>query len=682
MPHPGTRNPEEARLVPVNHPTPARAHLRRTEGGFGRIPVTGVSPVIADGAYPAKAVAHERILISANVFREGHDAVNASVILTAPHGTQRRIDMTQVEPKGLDIWQAHVRMATEGDWTFRIEGWSDPWGTWRHNALAKLPLGMDVELLCLEGRELFKEAAETAEQSRVMPASHLLRAAAEALNPNTPVSEIEDLIKSRPIDRAMARFGPREAISATQEYPIRVERRRALYSSWYEFFPRSQGAMRDEEGHWISGGFDSSHSRLEAIAAMGFHVVYLPPIHPIGSSFRKGKNNSLDPTPEDPGSPWAIGSAEGGHDAIHPDLGDLESFERFVAKAKSLGLELALDLALQASPDHPWVQEHPEWFTTRLDGTIAYAENPPKKYQDIYPLNFDNDPEGIYQEVLRIVRLWIDRGVTIFRVDNPHTKPVEFWDWLLERVHETNPEVIFLAEAFTKPQMMAALGKVGFQQSYTYFTWRVAKWELTEYLTELSRDMASYYRPNFFVNTPDILPFHLQSGNPAIFAIRAILAATLSPSWGVYSGFELFEHTPLAQGREEYLNSEKYEYRPRDFAEEPNLNLLLGTLNGIREKHPALQQLRDIHFHHAPHDSVMAYSKHDGDDVVLVVCSLDPDNTVESEVYLDLPALGLPPGAAVEVHDELSGDTYIWGERNWVRLYPGKPAHIFHVTPH
>ena len=669
-------------MVPVNHPTPARAHLRRTEGGFGRIPVTGVSPVIADGAYPAKAVAHERILISANVFREGHDAVNASVILTAPHGTQRRIDMTQVEPKGLDIWQAHVRMATEGDWTFRVEGWSDPWGTWRHNALAKLPLGMDVELLCLEGRELFHEAAETAEQSRVMAASHLLRAAAEALNPNTPVSEIEDLVNSRPIERAMARFGPREAISATQEYPIRVERRRALYSSWYEFFPRSQGAMRDEEGNWISGGFDSSHSRLEAIAAMGFHVAYLPPIHPIGSAFRKGKNNSLDPAPDDPGSPWAIGSLDGGHDAIHPDLGDLESFERFVAKAKSLGLELALDLALQASPDHPWVQEHPEWFTTRLDGTIAYAENPPKKYQDIYPLNFDNDPEGIYQEVLRIVQLWIDRGVTIFRVDNPHTKPVEFWDWLLERVHETNPEVIFLAEAFTKPQMMAALGKVGFQQSYTYFTWRVAKWELTEYLTELSRDMAPYYRPNFFVNTPDILPFHLQSGNPAIFAIRAILAATLSPSWGVYSGFELFEHTPLAQGREEYLNSEKYEYRPRDFTEEPNLNLLLGTLNGIREKHPALQQLRDIHFHHAPHDSVMAYSKHDGDDVMLVVCSLDPDNTVESEVYLDLPALGLPPGAAVEVHDELSGDTYIWGERNWVRLYPGKPAHIFHVTPH
>ena len=664
----------------MNEPTPIRVHLRRTEGGFGRIPVTGVSPVIADGAYPVKAVAHERLLITANVFREGHDAVNASVILTSPHGTQRRIDMMQVEPKGLDIWQAHVRMATEGDWTYRVEGWSDPWGTWHHHAIAKLPLGMDVELLCLEGRDLLARAAETAEAARVKAAAHLLHAAHDVLTVDTPVDELLDLINSRPIGRAMARFGPRECISPTQEYPIRVERRRALYSSWYEFFPRSQGAWQDDSGHWHSGTFDTSHERLEAAAEMGFDVVYLPPIHPIGSAFKKGRNNSLEATAEDPGSPWAIGSPDGGHDAIHPDLGDEESFERFVAKAKSLGLELALDLALQASPDHPWVQDHPEWFTTRLDGTIAYAENPPKKYQDIYPLNFDNDPEGIYAEVLRIVQLWIDRGVTIFRVDNPHTKPVEFWDWLLERVHETNPEVIFLAEAFTRPQMMGALGKVGFQQSYTYFTWRVTKWELTEYLTELSGEMAAYYRPNFFVHTPDINPFHLQSGNPAIFAIRAILAATLSPSWGVYSGFELFEHKPNAIGREEYLDSEKYEYRPRDFRSTPNLNLLLGQLNGIRERHPALQQLRDIHFHHAPHDSVIVYSKHDADDVMLVVCSLDPDNTVESDVYLDLAALGLPPGAQVEVHDELTGEDYIWGERNWVRLYPGRPAHIFHVT--
>jgi starch synthase (maltosyl-transferring) len=315
-----------------------------------------------------------------------------------------------------------------------------------------------------------------------------------------------------------------------------------------------------------------------------------------------------------------------------------------------------------------------------MDGTIAYAENPPKKYQDIYPVNFDLDPTGIYHEVLRIVQYWMAHGVTVFRVDNPHTKPVEFWDWLLERVWETNPEVIFLAEAFTKPQMMAALGKVGFQQSYTYFTWRTAKWELTEYLTELSQDMASYYRPNFFVTTPDINPFFLQSGNHAAFAIRAILAATMSPTWGVYSGFELFEHLPLAPGKEEYLDSEKFEYRPRDFNRQPNLNLLIGKLNEIREQHPALQQLRDVHFHHAPHDSVMVFSKSEGDDVVLVVVSLDPDNTVESALNLDFAALGRPKAAQVVVRDELTGERYVWGEEAFVRLYPGKPAHILHVT--
>ena len=652
----------------------------RTDGGLGRIPVTGVTPVIECGAYPVKAVVHERILIQANVFREGHDSVNASVILTSPGGTQRRIDMKQVEPKGLDIWQAYVRMAAEGDWTYRIEGWSDPWGTWRHHAEAKLPVRMDVDLVCMEGRELLTRSAHQAEAMRVPGAASLLRGAAESLTPDADVEEILELITSAPITRAMARFGPRELVSPTAEFPIRVERRRALYSSWYEFFPRSQGAWQDEHGHWHSGTFNSSHERLEAAAAMGFNVVYLPPIHPIGHAFRKGRNNTLDPGPEDPGSPWAIGSPAGGHDAIHPDLGDFDDFDRFVAKARSLGLEIALDLALQASPDHPWVVEHPQWFSTRLDGTIAYAENPPKKYQDIYPINFDNDPAGIYYEVLRIVRFWIDHGVSIFRVDNPHTKPVEFWDWLLERVHETNPEVIFLAEAFTRPQMMAALGKVGFQQSYTYFTWRNVKWELTEYLTELSQEMASYYRPNFFVNTPDINPFFLQSGNPAAFSIRAILAATMSPTWGVYSGFELFEHAALAPGKEEYLDSEKFEYRPRDFNAQPNLNMLLGKLNQIREAHPALQQLRDVHFHHAPHDSVIVFSKSDGDDTVLVICSLDPDNTVSSDVMLDFAALGAHGAESIRVVDELTGEEYVWGDRSWVRLWPAKPAHIFHVA--
>ncbi|MCC2593036.1 DUF3416 domain-containing protein [Tessaracoccus sp. OS52] len=660
--------------------SPAGKHLRRTEGGFGRIPVCDVQPVIADGAYPAKAVVHERVLIQAHVFREGHDAVNASVILTAPHGTQRRVDLHQVEPKGLDIWQAHVRMASEGDWTFRVEGWSDPWATWLHHAEAKLPLAMDLELVCMEGREVVGRAAENARALGVNSAAAILQAVIEVLHPETPAEELVELLQSRPVARAMARFGPREHVTPTKEYPIRVERRRALYSSWYEFFPRSQYARQHADGSWESGTFDSSHARLDAAAAMGFHIVYVPPIHPIGKAFRKGRNNTLTPGEHDPGSPWAIGSESGGHDAIHPDLGDFEAFDRFVDKARSVGLEVALDLALQASPDHPWVRDHPEWFTTRLDGTIAYAENPPKKYQDIYPINFDNDPHGIYHEVLRLVKFWIGRGVTVFRVDNPHTKPVEFWDWLLEEIHGTNPEVIFLAEAFTRPQMMAALGKVGFQQSYTYFTWRETKAELTEYLTELSKDMAAYYRPNFFVNTPDINPFHLQSGNPSIFAIRAILAATMSPSWGVYSGYELFEHEPNARGREEYLDSEKYEYRPRDFDAEPNLNLLLGTLNEIRERHPALQQLRDVAFHETGHDQLIAYSKHDGNDVVLVVVSLDPDNGVESVLDLDLEALGVAGSAEFRVLDELSGEEYFWDGRPFVRLHPGRVAHVLHVT--
>ncbi|SDL67890.1 alpha-1,4-glucan--maltose-1-phosphate maltosyltransferase [Tessaracoccus oleiagri] len=651
--------------------------LNRTPGGFGRIPVTGISPVIECGTYPVKAVVHERLRITANVFREGHDAVAASVILTSPSGRQRRIDMRQIEPLGLDIWEAHVRMAEEGEWSYRVEGWSDPWGTWVHHAEKKLPVGVDVDLVFMEGRDLLERAATHADQVGVHGAAQLLRGAADSMSEAaSDADEVLELVTSRPIMRAMARFGPRELVSPSAEYPIRVERRRALYSSWYEFFPRSQGAWQDEQGNWHSGTFDSSHERLEAAARMGFHIVYLPPIHPIGSAFKKGKNNTLDATDADPGSPWAIGSAAGGHDAIHPDLGDFDAFDRFVQKAHSLGLEVALDFALQASPDHPWVQEHPEWFTTRIDGTIAYAENPPKKYQDIYPINFDNDPVGIYHESLRLLKFWIDKGVTVFRVDNPHTKPVDFWDWLLKEIHADHPEVIFLAEAFTRPQMMATLGKVGYQQSYTYFTWRNTKWELTEYLTDLSTTMADYYRPNFFVNTPDINPFFLQSGNPAAFSIRSVLAATMSPSWGVYSGFELFEHEANAPGREEYLDSEKYEFRPRDFDAQPNLNLLIGRLNEIREEHPALQQLRDVQFHHVPHEEIIAFSKTDGDDVVLTVCSLSPDHDVYSEVYLDFEALGFDRDRPVVAHDELTGEEYQWGERNFVKLYPAQPAHI------
>ncbi len=648
--------------------------------GFGRIPVAKVWPVIEGGAYPAKAAVGELIPIRAKVFREGHDAVNASVILTSPDGVETRVDMTPTEPRGLDGWEAWVRPDAEGAWTFRVEGWSDPWGTWHHNAEAKLEAGIDLELVCLEGRDLLERTAVLADEAGDPVEASILRATAQLLIPQRKASDLLEVANGAGLAAAMKTYGPRELISPTADFPLWVDRKRALFSSWYEFFPRSQGASYDAATDtWTSGTFDSSHERLEAAVAMGFDVIYLPPIHPIGSAFKKGKNNTLNATEKDPGSPWAIGSAAGGHDAIHPELGDWDSFDRFVAKAKELGVEVALDFALQASPDHPWVTEHPEWFTTRLDGTIAYAENPPKKYQDIYPINFDNDPIGIYNEVLRLFKVWMSHGVRIFRIDNPHTKPVEFWGWILDRLRETDPDVIFLAEAFTKPEMMHALGKVGYHQSYTYFTWRTTKYELEEYLTELSGEMAPFYRPNFFVNTPDINPFHLQSGNPAIFAIRAILAATLSPTWGVYSGFELFEHETVAPGREEYLNSEKYEYRPRDYNAQPNLNLLMGTLNSIRRAHPALQQLRQLHFHHASHDAVMAYSKRDGDDVVIVICSLDPDNTVESDVFLDLAALGLPGSESVDLRDELTGATFTWGTRNYVRLSPGTPAHVLHV---
>jgi starch synthase (maltosyl-transferring) len=646
-----------------------------------RIPVHKVSPVIEGGAYPAKAVVGESIPIRATVFREGHDAVNASVVLTDPNGNERLEPMHPTTPLGFDWWTASVVLETEGSWTFRVEGWSDPWATWVHNAEIKIPAGIDVELVCAEGRALFQGSAADAEAAGDSRNAALLRAAANSLNSGQQVEDRLEVVLADEVRSTMSRYGPRELVSPTPDYPIFVDRQKALFSSWYEFFPRSQGAQWDEKNQkWISGTFDTSHERLEAAAAMGFDVVYLPPIHPIGRTFRKGPNNTLSPGPSDPGSPWAIGAEEGGHDAIHPDLGDFDAFDRFVAKAKSLGLEVALDFALQAAPDHPWVTEHPEWFSRRADGSIAYAENPPKKYQDIYPINFDNDRDGIYLECLRIIKLWMSHGVRIFRVDNPHTKPVNFWAWLLAEVRKTDPDVLFLSEAFTKPAMMHALGKAGFHQSYTYFTWRNEKWEIEEYMKELTTESDSFFRPNFWPNTPDILPLFLQWGGKPAFTIRAVLGATLSPLWGIYSGFELFENAALGQGREEYLDSEKFQYRPRDWkaAEESGetLSLLLGKLNQIRKEHPALQQLRSLHFHHAPHASALVYSKKSGDDVVIVVASLDPQNVVETEVYLDMEALGLTARDVYLVHDELTGQTWRWGQHAFVRLTYDDPAHI------
>jgi starch synthase (maltosyl-transferring) len=592
---------------------------------------------------------------------------------------------------GSDRWHATVVADEVGDWGITVEGWSDPWGTWRHTAEIKMPAGMDVDLVVAEGVAVL-QAALALVPSTSGGDRAVLSEAIDGLSDAGRPDEVRlgAAVRAEVVE-VLERFPVRALVTSAGPYPLVVERQRALYGSWYEFFPRSEGAKKNPDGSWQSGTFATAAQRLPAVAAMGFDVLYLPPIHPIGTAFRKGANNTLNPGPNDPGVPWAIGAPEGGHDAVHPDLGTLDDFDAFVARAREVGLEIALDLALQASPDHPWVREHPEWFTVRPDGSIAYAENPPKKYQDIYPINFDNDPEGIYAEVLRIVHLWMDHGVRIFRVDNPHTKPVSFWHRLLTEIRSTDPDVIFLAEAFTRPAMMHTLGKVGFQQSYTYFTWRTGKEELQQYATEL-RDSATYMRPNFFVNTPDILHASLQYGGPPIFKIRAVLASMLSPTWGVYAGYELYEHVALRPGSEEYLDSEKYQYRPRDWAayspggprEGETLAPYLTRLNEIRRAHPALHLLRNLRFHHTDDPDVLAFSKQatagGEDDTVIVVVNLDPHGPRETKVWLDMPALGFDWHETFSAHDEISGQSFRWGHSNYVRLDPAvEPAHVLSV---
>ncbi|MGE5763704.1 MAG: alpha-1,4-glucan--maltose-1-phosphate maltosyltransferase [Mycobacterium leprae] len=647
---------------------------------MGRIPIVDVAPVVGCGQWPAKAVVGETVCVGATVFREGHDAVNANVVLHDPRGAAAWVPMRLVAP-GTDRWEADVVPAETGRWTFQVEAWGDPMATWRHDAEIKVSVGQDVELMLEEGARLFERAAAVVpddHRESCLTAAHTLRDT--SLDADKRLGAGFD-----PTLLAVLETSPlREFMTTSERFPLMVDRERALFGSWYEFFPRSEGADVYSDPP-RSGTLRTAMERLPAIAEMDFDVVYLPPIHPIGWSFRKGRNNSLTPSPGDPGSPWAIGSDEGGHDAIHPDLGTLEDFDAFVGRVRELGMEVALDLALQASPDHPWVREHPEWFTIRADGSIAYAENPPKKYQDIYPVNFDRDPEGLYAEVLRVLRHWMDHGVRIFRVDNPHTKPVQFWERLLAEVRETDPDVLFLAEAFTRPPMMHTLAKVGFHQSYTYFTWRNEKWELEEYLRELSGPAADYMRPNFFVNTPDILHAYLQYGGPPAFKIRAVLAALLSPSWGVYSGYELYEHVPVRPGSEEYCDSEKYEYRPRDWSRPDSLAPYLRLLNELRRRHPALQRLRNLRFHASDQPHVMAFSKrlpgpsHVGD-VVLVVVNLDPHGTREATVSLTLPDLGVDWDDRIAVHDEVTDQTFVWGRHNYVRLDPFvEPAHVLAV---
>lgn len=688
-----TPDTEEKRPEPDAHaPTVARAD--DAPRGIGRIPVTDVMPIVDCGNLPTKSVVDEPFTVRATVFREGHDAVNASLVMTSPHGVERIVPMTCVNP-GLDLWTGEAEADHEGVWHFRVEGWSDPYGTWDHDATIKVAAGVDVEVMFEEGARVLERACATntyddADERVLRDAVTTLRDTSRSDDVRLAAgtsAEVKDVLERLPL---------RDFVSPSRDYPWLVERKLALTGAWYEFFPRSEGAHFDEETQkWVSGTLRTAAERLPAVADMGFDVVYLTPIHPIGEVNRKGPNNTLTAGPEDPGSPYAIGSKDGGHDAIEPSLGDFDDLDAFVARANELGLEVALDIALQCAPDHPWVTSHPEWFTTRSDGTIAYAENPPKKYQDIYPLNFDNDPAGIYAEVRRVIQVWIDHGITIFRVDNPHTKPVEFWQWLIADVAKDHPEVIWLAEAFTKPAMMHNLGRIGFQQSYTYYAWRHQPWEIREYLDELIGDTASYMRPSFWPTTHDILTPYMQYGGPAAWKLRAALAATLVPTYGIYAGYELMESV-ARPGAQEQNDNEKYQFKDRRWAdyapggpkEGQSIDWYLRRLNEIRRAHPALEHLRNLRWHGVDDENFIVFSKsrdigdgaNGGQDTVIVIANTDPHATRETWVHLDMGALGLRGDEGFVAHDLLSDATWHWGEHNFVRLGPdAENVHIIHV---
>jgi starch synthase (maltosyl-transferring) len=658
---------------------------------IGRIPILSLRPQLEDNLWPVTSYVNDVVPFGATVFREGHDLIGVDLLLTHPKGreTRHRMHVDATRP-GEDRYAVRAQLKAQGLWTYRIEAWADDFGTWLHNAEIKVPAGIDVEVMLALGEQLLQRAVD--EPGRPRAAARLLKdARARLVKASSTVEERFAAATDPRVVDELHRNPLRSLTTQSASRSIVVERERSGYGSWYEFFPRSEGAVQHEDGSWQSGTFRTAVTRLPAIRDMGFDVVYIPPVHPIGVTNRKGPNNTLTAGPNDPGSPYGIGSADGGHDAIHPELGTEADFTYFLRQVKQHGMELAIDIALQASPDHPWVTTHPEFFTTLPDGSIAYAENPPKKYQDIYPLNFDNDPEGSYREMLRVMRHWLGLGVKIFRVDNPHTKPLVFWERLIHQIMTDDPDVIFLSEAFTRPAMMRTLAKIGFQQSYTYYTWRNTKQELQDYLMEVSHETSDYLHPNFFANTHDILTPYLQFGGRPAYKIRAAIAATGSPSWGIYSGFELIENV-ARPGAEENIDNEKYQYRPRDWEKLESLGATITPyitrLNEIRRAHPALQQLRNTEIHWSDDDSILVFSKHldgiftpDGaDDTVIVVANLDPHSVRETTVYLDPTKFGLAADAVFGVEDLITGNVWTWSTANFVRLDSfHEPVHILRV---
>lgn len=674
---------------------------------FGRIVVMDVTPSAEQGMFPARVELGEPFEVTAQVFIEGRTKVGATAVLRNPRGREmQRAAMTCANP-GLDRWTVMLQAGEHsdlkpwdedyaavkrqlGEWTVTIEGWEDTYTSWLHDARIKVQVGDDVENALETGAEMLNRWAHTADAHlSARDRKHLEQAAERMSDKERPASarlaeadnpRIEALHKTHPL---------RDGISESRPQRFKVERPKSSFAAWYQFFPRSEGAYRAEDGTIVQGDFKTALTGLDRAAEEGFDIVYLPPIFPIGVTNRKGRNNSLVAGPHDPGSPFGIGSELGGHDTVDPLLGTMDDFKAFVAHAHELGLEIALDFALQCSPDHPWVKQHPNWFRIKPDGTIAFAENPPKKYQDIYPIDFNADMPGIEREVERIMNLWIEAGVTIFRIDNPHTKPVRFWQDVIAAVTKKHPEVLFLAEAFTRPGMMRALSYVGFTQSHCYFPWRNTKEELAEYLLETNGNDGYYQHNTFWPTTPDILTAYVRDNGIAGHAVRAVLAAMGSPSWGIYNGYELIENRQRP-GFEEQIDNEKYEIKVRDWKEADKYGIaeLLGSLNEIRRNHPATRSYHNLTVLPTSDPNILAFARHTPAeltgtgqaDTLIVLVNLDGYNAHQSTVHIELPELGLPTDRAITVRDELTGREFQWGWDNFVSLAPwADVAHILSV---
>ncbi len=644
--------------------------------GRKRVIIEGISPEIDAGRFPAKRTLGDQVVVEADVFTDGHDSISAS-LLAHREGSDEWTEIP-MRPLVNDRWTASFRVSELGRYGFRVQGWVDHFETWRRDLLKRIKAESDATVDYLIGADLIAEAATRSSGAD----ADWLSSRASVLRSETNIKLLRNHATDPTLHDLVGRYpDKRFATDSDRELSIIVDPVRARFSAWYEFFPRS--ASPEPGKH---GTFADCEKRLPYVSEMGFNVIYLPPIHPIGTTFRKGPNNSPEAQPGDVGSPWAIGSVEGGHKSIHPLLGSEQDLRRFIQKAKDLDISIALDVAFQASPDHPYVREHEEWFRKRPDGTIQYAENPPKKYQDIYPFDFETtDWTGMWEEMKSVFLHWVDYGVTIFRVDNPHTKAFPFWEWVIAEIKRDHPEALFLAEAFTRPKIMYRLAKLGFSQSYTYFPWRNAKAELTSYLTELTQTpVREFFRPNQWPNTPDILTEYLQIGGRSVFAIRLLLAATLGANYGVYGpAFELLEHRAVRHGSEEYLDSEKYQIRHWDLDRANSLQPLMTRVNTIRNENEPLQSDWSLKFHYADNDQLICYSKESDDrsNLILVVVNLDPHHTQAGFVTLPLDQLEIPPDRGYEAEDLLTGERYLWhGPRNYVELNPAsRSGHILKI---